>query len=83
VFFFSFTYTNLCDFRNGKSPQQQQSQTSQDSNPFDNEDEEWEDDSALKDNGEPGVPVKALYDYEGAESDELTFKIGMYVQYTI
>ena len=71
--------------RNGKSPQQQQSQNSQnsqhsqnsqDSNPFDNEDEEWEDDNALKDTGEPGVPVKALYDYDGAESDELTFKIG-------
>ncbi|XP_065333476.1 protein kinase C and casein kinase II substrate protein 3 isoform X4 [Cloeon dipterum] len=63
---------------NGKSPpqQSQNSQNSQDSNPFDNEDEEWEDDSALKDNGEPGVPVKALYDYEGAESDELSFKIG-------
>jgi len=48
-----------------------------DSNPF--EEEEWDEgDSAniLVDNGEPGVPVKALYDYDGAESDELTFKQG-------
>ncbi|XP_030745845.1 protein kinase C and casein kinase substrate in neurons protein 1 isoform X4 [Sitophilus oryzae] len=43
------------------------------SNPF--EEEDWEND-ALVDNGEPGVPVKALYDYEGAESDELSFKTG-------
>ena len=48
-------------------------------NPFD-EEEEWDEgdgnDNILVDNGEPGVPVKALYDYEGAESDELTFKMG-------
>lgn len=48
-------------------------------NPFD-EEEEWDEgdgtDNVLVDNGEPGVPVKALYDYEGAESDELTFKMG-------
>lgn len=51
-----------------------------DSNPF--EEEEWDEeegvgpDGALVDNGEPGVPVKALYDYEGAEADELSFKQG-------
>ncbi|XP_076273983.1 protein kinase C and casein kinase substrate in neurons protein Synd isoform X8 [Rhynchophorus ferrugineus] len=43
------------------------------SNPF--EEEDWEND-ALVDNGEPGIPVKALYDYDGAESDELSFKTG-------
>lgn len=50
-----------------------------DSNPFD--EEEWDEgDSAniLVDNGEPGIPVKALYDYDGAESDELTFKQGKF-----
>ncbi|XP_055681620.1 protein kinase C and casein kinase substrate in neurons protein 1 isoform X2 [Lutzomyia longipalpis] len=49
-----------------------------DQNPFD--EEEWDEGDAaenvLVDNGEPGVPVKALYDYESAESDELTFKQG-------
>lgn len=45
-------------------------------NPF--EEEEWEDDEsgALHDSGEPGVPVRALYDYTGAESDELSFRQG-------
>ncbi|XP_066999542.1 protein kinase C and casein kinase substrate in neurons protein 1 isoform X2 [Anabrus simplex] len=50
--------------------------TRTEANPF--EEEEWDEEvgEALVDNGEPGVPVKALYDYEGAESDELSFKQG-------
>ncbi|CAG0881655.1 unnamed protein product [Cyprideis torosa] len=41
------------------------------------DDEDWDEFAEpLEDNGEPGVPVKALYDYDGMESDELSFKAG-------
>ncbi|XP_061717412.1 protein kinase C and casein kinase substrate in neurons protein 1 isoform X3 [Cydia pomonella] len=45
-------------------------------NPFD--EDEWDEESggALTDTGEPGQPVRALYDYTGAESDELSFRQG-------
>merc|ERR1712136_383360 len=45
-------------------------------NPF--EEEEWDEypNDALVDNGEPGVAVKALYDHDGAECDELSFRRG-------
>lgn len=45
-------------------------------NPF--EEDEWDEESGgpLTDTGEPGVPVRALYDYTGAESDELSFRQG-------
>lgn len=50
-----------------------------DANPFDDESEEWDDAGyELTDDGKAGEPVKALYDYEAAEPDELTFKTGQW-----
>lgn len=61
--------------KSNKTSPAKDSQGKQD-NPF--EEDEWDEESggALTDTGEPGVPVRALYDYTGAESDELSFRQG-------
>ncbi|XP_076056490.1 protein kinase C and casein kinase substrate in neurons protein Synd isoform X9 [Oratosquilla oratoria] len=40
------------------------------------DEDEWDNSDRMVDSGKPGVPVRALYDYEGVESDELSFKVG-------
>ena len=62
---------NILLFSNGST-----SGGAADRTPFD--EEEWDDGhiDPLVDNGEPGIKVRALYDYEAAEEDELDFKAG-------
>ena len=48
-------------------------------NPFGNGEDVVDDEDYLVDDGRPGVPIRAMYDYVGAEEDELTFKAGQYL----
>lgn len=42
------------------------------------DDDEWDYSDRTFDPNKPGVAVRALYDYEGVEADELSFKVGKF-----